>query len=223
MLVQSVMDTNQSIRTDYANLVKSAAVSRQWQIVDVMTLAFSTNPIARWMYPNSQQYLQYFSNFVRLFGGKAFEMGSAYYIGNFVAASLWLPPNIHPDEKGLFSLFETTVSEEIKDDLFSVFEEMGNYRPKEPHWYLPMMGTDPTKQSKGYGSALLRHALEWCDRDIKTAYLESSNPQNIPLYQRFGFELIGKIQIGSSPTIFPMMREPNMAFSEYEMQFSQNN
>ena len=28
------------------------------------------------------------------------------------------------------------------------------------------------------------------------AYLESSNPRNIPLYERHGFEALGEIQVG---------------------------
>ena len=58
------------------------------------------------------------------------------------------------------------------------------------------MGVDPSQQGKGFGSALLHHALIQCDCDSKLAYLESSNPKNIPLYQRHGFELLGTIQAG---------------------------
>jgi hypothetical protein len=46
------------------------------------------------------------------------------------------------------------------------------------------------------------------DRDHMLAYLESSNPKNIPLYERHGFELLGTIQVGTSPPIFPMLRTP---------------
>jgi predicted acetyltransferase len=60
---------------------------------------------------------------------------------------------------------------------------------------------DPSQQSKGFGSALLQHTLIQFDRDNKLAYLESSNPRNIPLYKRHGFELLGSIQIGTSPSI----------------------
>jgi hypothetical protein len=35
-----------------------------------------------------------------------------------------------------------------------------------------------------------------------------SNPANVPLYRRHGFEVIGEIQVGSSPTIFQMIRHP---------------
>jgi hypothetical protein len=49
-------------------------------------------------------------------------------------------------------------------------------------------------------------ALERCDRDHVAAYLESSNPRNIPLYQRHGFAVLGTIQVGSSPPIVPRLR-----------------
>ena len=40
------------------------------------------------------------------------------------------------------------------------------------------------------------------------AYLESSNPKNMSLYERHGFESMGRIQIGDSPPAHPMIREP---------------
>ncbi|MGH6833122.1 MAG: GNAT family N-acetyltransferase, partial [Methyloceanibacter sp.] len=80
--------------------------------------------------------------------------------------------------------------------------------PKEPHWYLPLIGTDPAKQGNGYGSALLRHALAICDREKMPAYLEATSARNVPLYQRHGFEALGTIQVGSSPPITPMLRKP---------------
>ncbi len=71
---------------------------------------------------------------------------------------------------------------------------------------LPLVGVDPRCRHQGYGSMLLRHTLAQCDRDHAPAYLESSNPANIPLYERHGFVALGAIQEGSSPTIVPMLR-----------------
>jgi ribosomal protein S18 acetylase RimI-like enzyme len=61
-------------------------------------------------------------------------------------------------------------------------------------------------QGRGYGSALLRHALEQIDRDGQLAYLESTNPANVPLYQRHGFEVVGTIQVDDAPPMIPMVR-----------------
>jgi hypothetical protein len=38
------------------------------------------------------------------------------------------------------------------------------------------------------------------------AYLETTKPANIPLYQRFGFGIVGEVRSGSSPLITPMFR-----------------
>lgn len=110
----------------------------------------------------------------------------------------------------MVTILQSTVSEQIKKDVFAVFEQMGRYHPGEPHWYLPIMGIDPPKHSEGFGSALMQHALAQCDQDEKLAYLESSNPKNIAFYERHGFELLGTIQAGTSPSIFPMLRKPKM-------------
>jgi ribosomal protein S18 acetylase RimI-like enzyme len=173
----------------------------------VVLMGFSTDPAARWMYAEANEYLTHFPKFIKLFAGKAFENDSAFYAENFSGAALWLPPDVHPDDEPLIKLFEETVAEEKLDDMFAVFEQMGDFHPDEPHWYLPMIGVDTFQQSKGIGSLLMKHALSICDREQMTAYLESSNPRNIPLYERFGFEVVGKIQVGSSPPITPMVRK----------------
>lgn len=84
---------------------------------------------------------------------------------------------------------------------------MDSFRPDEPYWYLSIIAVDPAQQNKGRGSALMKHALETVDLDKKLAYLESTNEANLTFYQRHGFELIGEIQAGSSPPLYPMIRE----------------
>jgi hypothetical protein len=38
------------------------------------------------------------------------------------------------------------------------------------------------------------------------AGLESSNPRNVPLYERLGFEVTGHLQVGGSPEVVTMRR-----------------
>lgn len=187
---------------------KIATTSEEAGIINVLMLAFSSDPMARWVNPDPSQYLNHFSSFARAFGGGAFSNESAYYIDGYCGAALWLPPGSSPDEEVMINLMEVSASNSIKADIYGVFEEMSNYHPSEPHWYLPLIGVDPSQQNKGYGSALMKHALTMCDRDNQPAYLESSNPRNISLYERHGFEVIGKIQVGSSPIMYPMFRKP---------------
>jgi ribosomal protein S18 acetylase RimI-like enzyme len=199
--------TNETIET--TKTIKTVTKDDAERIVDALVLAFSTDPAMRWMYPNSHQYLTYFPKLVRTFAGKAFECGTAYSVDNQAGAALWFPPGVGIDEEPLIAFFEQTICQADRAELFAVFEQMGNYHPNEPHWYLALLGVDPTQQGKGYGSALMQHTLRECDRHHQLAYLESSNAATISFYEQHGFELLGIIQEGASLSIFPMLRYPN--------------
>ncbi len=81
--------------------------------------------------------------------------------------------------------------------------------PKEPHLYLQALGTDPSKQGKGFVGAVMRRQLMHADASGLPAFLESTKAANIPIYQRYGFELTGKIELpGGGPIIYPMWRRP---------------
>ncbi len=95
-----------------------------------------------------------------------------------------------------------------QDEVFAFLDQMGEFHPTQEHWYLPLMGVDVTSQSRGYGSALLRHALELCDSDGLPVYLEATTPRNKALYERHSFEELGVIQAGASPPMWPMLRKP---------------
>ena len=188
--------------------IKTATPSEQDHIIAALVLAFGADPGARWTYPDPHDYLNYFPEIVRAFGGRAFQHGTAHYVDGFFGAALWLPPGIKPQEDEMMALMQRTVSASTLEDFRSVMEQAGRYRPTEPHWYLPLTGVDPMHQGDGYGSALLAHALTACDRERKLAFLESTNQRNVPFYQRHGFEVLGTVQVGSSPTSFSMLRKP---------------
>jgi GNAT superfamily N-acetyltransferase len=158
--------------------------------------------------PDSHQYLTSMPSFTRAFGGGAFLHNGAHCTDDYVGAALWLLPHVHSDEEALGEVLERTVSVSIRGDLFAVFEQMAKYHPSEPHWYLPLIGVDSAYQGRGYGAALVKYALQQCDREHSPAYLESSNPRGVPLYQRHGIEVLGTSQVGASPPLVPMLRQP---------------
>ena len=186
--------------------VRAMSADDEVEAIATVVLAFSADPVTRWTWPHSHQYLAAMPRFVRAFGGSAFTHGGAYCMSEYTGAALWLPPGVHPDEGALGELMKSTASAAAREEGPAIFELMRKYHPTEPHWYLPLIGVDPAHQGKGHGDALMRYALERCDRDKVPAYLESTNPRNISLYQRHGFKAVGTIQAGSSPTLVPMLR-----------------
>ena len=191
--------------------IKSATPSEQDAAVAVVVLAFGSDPVARWAYPDPHECLSYFPDFVRAFGGNAFEHGTGYCAEGRAGAALWHPPGVHPREEEPGAITQRTLPARKQKEVSAQLEQMAGYHPEEPHWYLPLIGVDPARQNQGYGSALMAHALAPCDRENRPAYLESTNPRNIPLYRRHGFEVLGTIEVGAAPPIFPMLRRPRPA------------
>lgn len=79
--------------------------------------------------------------------------------------------------------------------------------PEEPHWYLSAIGTTRIARGTGCGTALLASRLERIDAEHAPAYLESSKRENVPYYERFGFEVTGEIVVPhGGPTLWAMWR-----------------
>lgn len=191
-------------------IIRSAAPTEISACMQTLTRAFASDPVCQWAWPDTARYRQAFPLFCQAFGGAAFEAGMAHieYDGNGVA--LWLAPGVHPDDEAVVATIRDSAPAHLQGPLFSLFEQMDAYHPREPHWHLPLIGVDPTAQGQGVGSALLRHALKTCDREQTVAYLEATSPANMRLYERHGFRAIGHIQAADSPPIIPMVRRPNL-------------
>jgi GNAT superfamily N-acetyltransferase len=174
--------------------------------IATLVLAFDTDPVARWMYDDPHQYLLHIPRLFRALGASSFEAGAAQRTDDGFGVALWFPPGIHGDDRPLEAVIAESMAGEKQAEVAAVFERTEYYRPTEPHWYLSLIGVEALHRNKGCGAALLQRRLRQCDREHLPAYLWSSNPLNTSLYERHGFEIVGTIRVGSSPSIFPMLR-----------------
>lgn len=188
--------------------VRVAQASDRSAVLDTLMLAFSGDPCLRYVLDTPEKLLKGFHRFAGGMGGAAVDLGSAWLAEDDAAAALWLPPGVSSDREAMMTVVGELAREEKLPVLGEVGDAMARYHPQEPHWYLAMIGVDPARQGRGYGSAILRESLRRCDEDGVIAYLESSNPKNVPLYERWGFEVMGFVQPGDFPGVHPMVRRP---------------
>lgn len=175
-------------------------------VVATLVTAFVDDPFIRWMFPEPETYLAAFPMVLKYFAGAAFEHRSAYQARKAKGAALWLPPGVSPDEDGLGQVLQDHVDADRHEQVFAVMEQVGAGHPDDAHWYLPAMGVDPRVQGEGFGAALLGESLGACDASCRLAYLESTNPRNVPFYLRHGFDVVGEIRIDGSPVLTRMLR-----------------
>jgi GNAT superfamily N-acetyltransferase len=154
--------------------VIAAEPHRARRIFSTLALAFAADPPSRWLFPEPESYLQHFPGFARALSGPSLQRRTAFAIADYAAVALMLPPGDGPDEETMADLIDEEVHPDRKDDFAEVIEEMSRYHPLEPHWYIPLIGVEPSRQGQGLGSALLRRSLARVDADGLSAYLEST-------------------------------------------------
>jgi GNAT superfamily N-acetyltransferase len=78
-----------------------------------------------------------------------------------------------------------------------------------PSWHLAILATDPRHRGRGLARRLLEHVLDRCDADGLAAWLETTDPVNPPLYERFGFRTVAHLEDAAwLPGLWVMRREP---------------
>lgn len=178
--------------------------------------AFFDDPVMMWMLPDPARRA---AGLPRMFAAMTrhhflSEGGAEVAIdgADVTAAALWDPPDRWKESRleGLLMMpaflrafgSRMSVGQEIS-------EVMKEHHPQEPHWYLAVIGSDPGHRGAGFGRALMQSRLDRVDAEHAPAYLESTKPDNVPYYQRSGFEVTREIALPKGgPPIWAMWRPP---------------
>ena len=177
--------------------------------------AFYDDPIMVWMLPDAARRARSLPHTFAAMMRHHFLAGGGVELatkGSTVGAgTLWDPPGRKQSRlagllmmPGFIWWFRSRMSVAQQ-----VGEAMKAEHPEEPHWYLAVIGSDPTVRGAGFGRALMRSRLDRCDVEHAPAYLEATKQDTVPYYMRFGFEVTGEIKLpDGGPRMWPMWRAP---------------
>lgn len=77
-----------------------------------------------------------------------------------------------------------------------------------PHDYLLQLAVDPSRQGSGLGSALLHDGLARAARAGRGVWLETTNPRNVPFYERAGLTVRATRSLPGGVTLVGLARPP---------------
>jgi len=86
-------------------------------------------------------------------------------------------------------------------DRLALYDEIAEKgKPRTPHYYLGVIGIDPTMHGLGLGPQLLKSFCDVSagDRLSSGVYLETANPSNVRFYERAGFEVTLRGTLGAA-------------------------
>jgi ribosomal protein S18 acetylase RimI-like enzyme len=200
--------------------IRAAAARDIKPLAAVLATAFYDDPPFVWMLPSDRtrrsRERRLFATILR---AEAMQYGAVEVacVGNtIVGGAIWLPPgHWRPDVQpgvaaNLRALlgFLGSLGRHL-GRASALTKALARVHPHEPHWYLYVIGVGPDHQGQGVAGELLRSRLQRCDQDALPAYLESSKPANVPLYQHFGFQPTGTPPLPpGAPVLTAMWRPP---------------
>lgn len=182
-------------------------------IVRALAAAFATDPQMLWMFDGLDHRERRLERFFRTSFAEHRRQGRidvARSGGEIVGAAMWKPPTLtYPGIwrqllplPGYLAAFGSRMQVAGR-----MQQAIVTAHPQAPHWYLSEIGVDPAHQGIGAASALMRAGLDRADLARMPAYLESSKPANVPIYEHFGFAVRGTIELPpGAPVLTPMWR-----------------
>ncbi|MET9780193.1 GNAT family N-acetyltransferase [Nocardiopsis alba] len=187
-------------------------------IARVLGRAFYDDPLYRWFFPDDETRMArsirinaLLAGFVHVPAGQAEVLRVREGDRSVVrGAALWTPPGA--DAQGVASLLRSLphwadlVGPRRVPRIMRYFAQLNPPAPKEPHWHLAVLGTDPSVQGTGVGTRLLRSGLDRADAEGVPVSLETMNPANIGYYERHGFHVFHVLEGPEIPTTHFMLR-----------------
>lgn len=165
--------------------VHSAGAADRREIAAILADAFGGDPVLNWLSAKKGYAERLFGSLLPPF----LPHGRLYVAEQGKGAIVCLPPGAEMGAPpGLAWRMAWRYGPASAARLLRLLAAMERNHPGRAHLYVFAVGVRPAFQGAGVGSALLGHVLEQCDRDGVPAYLENSNPRNLPWYRGHGFQ-----------------------------------
>jgi GNAT superfamily N-acetyltransferase len=180
----------------------------------MIVAAFYDDPTWSWAFPDAGQRRAQHREFWRMFVDAALRFPWVWLAPRETSTSVWIPPGEveMTEEQGeeLERLVTDLLDAPKAERVLRAFELFEDAHPRDQeHYYLSLLATDPRQSGHGYGLGLLAANLAVIDEEGVPAYLEASNPANVPLYERHGFRVVGHFDLpDDGPRVHTMWRDP---------------
>lgn len=187
-------------------------------VANTVAASFADDPIWQWIYDTDRTIpIETGIVLARMLVARSTPGDVIHSVADEGAIALWTAPresSSSENEKlrdGQATPFMLGFAEQLGDRISitgTLSVAMAEHRPKEPHWYLGILGAHPDRQSQGLGSKVLGAMLAECDALGLPTFLESSNPRNYGFYQRHGYVETGELTVDDSPPLLGFWRLP---------------
>jgi ribosomal protein S18 acetylase RimI-like enzyme len=183
--------------------------------VETLVRAFEGDPMFGWIFPEPRTRTRALRRLNQIPVRYGLRYGRVMQADDAGAVAIWIPPGRRITMGGMIRSGMLTMPFHVGLRAFGQFgaantamERIHHRHMLEPHWYLFVLGVDPSLQRRGAGTALLEEGLARADAAKVPSYLETSHERNLSFYQRHGFRVLESAPLGEgAPSGWAMRRD----------------
>jgi GNAT superfamily N-acetyltransferase len=151
--------------------------------------AFEADPALRYFFPD-EEYAAHAPAFAGWLFDRRVDAGTVWVVDDGASIALWDGParadRVTPAVPAL------TLPDGARFRLDAYDAAVHHHLPTTAHWYLGVLATHPDRAGQRLGRAVMAAGLAVAARDGVPAYLETTNPNNVELYRRAGWEVAAR-------------------------------
>ncbi|OLB77872.1 MAG: GNAT family N-acetyltransferase [Actinobacteria bacterium 13_2_20CM_2_71_6] len=168
--------------------VTVATPAERGRVIGSLVAAFANDPVLRHLFPDDATYPRYAAAFFGHLFDKRVHQATIWTIGHGASVAMWDAPtagNWAPDDT-----LAAHLPAEALAHVNAYNEAVHAALPGTPFWYLGVLGTHPEHAGRRWGRAVMAAGLRRAAEDGLPAILETSNPANVEVYRRAGWEVV---------------------------------
>jgi ribosomal protein S18 acetylase RimI-like enzyme len=187
-----------------ADSITVAGPADRERVLGSLVAAFRSDPVLRYLFPDDDTYPRYATAFFGRLFDKRVGNNTIWTIGPGWSVAMWDAPHApEPPPNGALDNLPAAV----RSRLDSYNDAVRRALPARPFWYLGVLGTHPDYAGRRWGRAVMSEGLRRAAADGLPVVLETSNPGNVGVYRRAGFEVFREITAGPL-AVWVMERSP---------------
>ncbi len=180
--------------------MKEATLADKIKIVDILANAFDDNSSVNYIVKQDTKRIERIKSLMDYSFEMCAKYGKVYLSKDERACGLVLFPELKKNDFWTIrkdieliakSIGFSNISKALKRE-----SKIKEAQIKGDIYYLWFVGVDPSNQNRGLGSELLSMLLNQAEQMGRTVCLETSTARNIPWYQKNGFKVYDKINLG---------------------------
>ncbi len=174
--------------------VTQAIPADRARVVETVAAAFVADPAFRFFFPDDATYDSQASTFAGYLFDRRVRLGTVWVVEGGASVAMWDAPSTVEDEAT--SPLELVLPTDVMRRLDTYHGTISAALPTAPGWYLGILATHPDHAGRRWGRSVMAPGLDRARTAGLPAYLETTNPHNLDLYRRAGWEALDTVMVG---------------------------